>query len=136
MPIHTLEDEMYRIYDTTVAHSIGELALNRSPYHGTIRLIGFNRKNKEHLFVLKIALMVRDLYQVPVEVGCKWWEGIIINWNIRKGFRKVDIVAPFAPAGIWVPGFINKIKVEINNKFGCDIDLGHVYDTYYEGSCN
>lgn len=135
MPIHTLEDEMYRIYDTVVAKTL-EALINRSPYHDTIRLSGFDRKNQEHLFVLRMALMVRDLYQTPVELAIPWWDGVVINWKIRKRFNKVKIVNRFEPNSIWVPSLVGKIKSEIRSEHNICIHLDNVYEAYYEGSLN
>ena len=134
MPTENLEDELYRIYDVAVGKDISEL-MNRSPYHDSIRLRGFNRKDKEHLFVLRIALMVRDLYNIPVEVGTNWWDGFVINWKIRKSFDKIKIVKSDATNSIWVPCLVGKIKAEIKTEKGICLHLDNVYDTYYEGSC-
>jgi hypothetical protein len=130
MPTDTLTDELYHFYDTVVSKTLSEL-INRSPYHDTIRLMGFDRKNVEHLFILRMALMVRDLCQVPVEVGGNWWDGVVINWKIRKQFDKIKIVNPLAPNGIWTPSLVGKIKSETQ----C-YHLDSVYNAYYEGSCD
>ena len=134
MPTHTLEDELYHIYDAVIAKTLVTL-INRSPYHDTIRLAGFDRKNQEHLFILRVALMVRDLYQTPVELAIPWWDGIVINWKIRKGFKKIKIVNPFEPNHIWVPSLVGKIKAEIKSEHGICIYLDNIYNIYYEGSC-
>jgi hypothetical protein len=134
MPTHTLEDELYHLYDIVVGKTL-EALINRSPYHDTIRLSGFDRKNQEHLFVLRVALMVRDLYQTPVELAIPWWDGVVVNWKIRKGFNKVKIVNRLAPNNIWVPSLVGKVKAEIRNEYDICIYLDNIYRTYYEGSC-
>ena len=134
MPTHTLEDELYRIYDAVITKTMKEL-INRSPYHDTIRLSGFDRKNQEHLFILRVALMVRDLYGTPVELAIPWWDGVVVNWKTRKGFNKIKIVNRFAPSSIWTPSLVGKIKSEIRNEHDVCIHLDNIYNTYYEGSC-
>jgi hypothetical protein len=134
MPTHTLEDELYHLYDIVVGKTL-EALINRSPYHDTIRLSGFDRKNQEHLFILRIALMVRDLYQTPVELAIPWWDGVVINWKIRKGFKKIKIVNRFEPNSIWVPSLIGKIKAEMRSEHDICIHLDNIYNIYYEGSC-
>ena len=129
MPIATLEDELYHHYDRVVATTLNEL-INRSPYHDTIRLRGFDRKNKEHLFILRLALMARDMTETPVEICCKKWEGVIINWKIRKSFNKVAVIDPNSPSSIWVPSLIGKIK-SLTDCAHLDV----IYDAYYEGGC-
>ena len=132
--IESTQEKIYHVYDMAVAKTLSEL-MNRSPYHNTIRLSGFDRKNKEHLFILRAALMIRDLYQVPVEVAVGWWDGVVINWRIHRFFGKIKIVNRFAPNHIWVPSLIGKIKSEVKAETGVCLHLDDVYDEYYEGSC-
>lgn len=131
MPVHRVEDDLYRIYDAAVAETLGELSGRES-----IRLALFDRKNEEHLFILRVALMARDLYQVPVEICCGWWEGLILNWKLRKGFQRVKILKPYAPHGIWTPSLVAKIKYEIRKEYDICIHLDNIYRAYYEGSLN
>lgn len=135
MPFERVEDELYRIYDAAIAKTLVAL-IDRSPYHDTIRLAGFDRKNKEHLFVLRVALMARELYQTPVELAVPWWEGLFINWKIRKGFNKIKVVNRFEPNSIWVPSLVGKVKSEIRGEYGICIHLDNIYNNYYEGSCD
>ena len=134
MPTHTLEDEVYHLYDVAVSKALASF-INNSPYCDGVYLRGFNRKDKEHLFILRIALMYRDLTKTPVEVECNWLDKMIINWNIRKGFDKIKRFNPSTPGGYFVPELINKIKAEVNAEYNIYIHLDNVYDTYYEGSC-
>ena len=134
MPFELMEEELYRIYDATIAKTLVTL-INHSSHHDTIRLSGFDRKNQEHLFVLRVALMVRDFYQMPIELAIPWWDGVVINWKIRKGFNKVKIVNRFESNSIWVPSLIGKIKSEIRSEHDICIHLDNIYNIYYEGSC-
>ena len=127
-------DEEYHAYDLAVARTISVL-MDRSPYNKAIYLRGFNRKRKDHLFILRIALMVRDLTQVPVEIECSWWDSVVVNWKIRKGFKKIKRLDPWKPGGFWVSQIINKIECEVKEEVGFKIYLDEVYDAYYEGSC-
>ena len=129
MSFELMEDELYRIYDTAVAKTLETLS-----DYDAICLSGFDRKNQEHLFVLRVALMMRDLYQTPIEIGTNWWDGVVINWKIRKGFDRVKIVSPCAH-GIWVKNLIGKIKSEIKEESGICVHLDNIYRAYYEGSC-
>ena len=134
MPTHTLEDDVYHIYDTAVSKTLARL-MDRGPYCDTILLRGFNRKNKEHLFILRIALMLRDLTETEVEIECSWWDSVVINWNIHKGFHKVKRMKPGIPGGFWVPDLVEIIETEIKNEYDFIVNLGTVYNIYYEGSC-
>ena len=133
MPIE-LEDKMYHFYDLAVARTFKELT-NKSHYDSAIYLRGFDRGNKEHLFILRTALMVRDLNQIPVEIECSWWDAIVLNWKIRKNFNKIKRMDSNGPGGFWVTNLISKIKCELKEETGICFYLDDIYDTYYEGSC-
>lgn len=129
MPIHKIEDDMYHKYDIIVSEMLTEI-MNISSEKKVIRLLEFNRKDKNHLFVLRMALMARDLYQIPVEIDCSWWDRLTLNWKIRKNFKKIGKVPDFCFNGVWVPQVLDFVK----NKTNFVLDFSDVYDTYYEGS--
>ena len=54
-----------------------------------ICLLGFNRKNLEHLYLLRIALYARDVYGFPIEIDASKWEVFCLNRKLRKNFSKV-----------------------------------------------
>ena len=131
MPTHTLEDELYHLYDLVVGKSLNILI-----GYGVIRLTGFDRKNEEHLFVLRMALMARELYHIPVEVGANWWNGFLLNWKLRKTFEKVKIINPCDENSIYIPSLIGRIKSEMTQEHDFCVYLDNIYRTYYEGSCD
>lgn len=130
MSTENLENELYRTYDTVVGKILTELAS-----YDVIRLAGFDRKNKEHLLILRVALIVRDFYDTPIELGIPWWDGVVVNWKIHKSFERIKIINRFEPNHIWVPSLVKKIKSEIKAERDICVHLDDVYDTYYEGSC-
>ena len=131
MPTENLEDELYRTYDTVVGKILTELA-----NYDVIRLAGFDRKNKEHLLILRVALIVRDFYDSQIELGIPWWDGVVINWKIRKSFKRIKIVNRFELNYIWVPSLVGKIKSEVKAERDICVHLDDIYDTYYERSLN
>lgn len=131
MPIEKIEDELYRKYDIVVSEILAEI-INLSAEKKTIRLLEFNRKDKNHLLVLRMALMARDIYHFPVEVDCNWWDRLILNWKIRKKFKKINKVPDLCLNGVWVPHVLDLIKIKTNFVF----DFSDIYDLYYEGSLN
>ena len=135
MPTHELNDELYHLYDAAIAKTLENL-MQKSPKCNNIYLRGFDRKNKEHLFILRVAFMLRDLTQISIEIDCKRLDVFIINWKIRKHFDKVKRMNPYNPGGFYTPQLINKIKAEMKNTYGAHIYLDEVYDAYYEGSLN
>ena len=111
MPIHKIEDDMYHKYDLVVGEILAEI-VNLSTEKKIIRLLEFNRKDKNHLLVLRIALMARDIYQFPVEVDCNWWDRLVLNWKIRKKFKKINKAPDLCVNGVWVQHVLDLIKIK------------------------
>ena len=131
MPTEFLEDELYRKYDMVVSEILTRLFYSVDD-RNTIRLLGFKRNNKEHLLVLRIAIMLRDIYQTQIEIDGSWWDRFLINRKIKKPFGKVGAASNYSIDGIWVPDLLDTVHSFTNYTF----DFGNIYDAYYEGSCN
>lgn len=137
-------NELIREYDGLVGLTLLNIH-TISQEKGIIRLYHFDRKNKEHLFVLRMALTARDIYQFPVEVEASWFDIIRINKAIEKGFRKVKRYKPlkgynkeklYAHGGIAVPEILDFMRPDGIRRVGENFNFGDIYDLYYEGSCN
>lgn len=128
------EEEIYRHYDTviaTVLENLYELSMKEK----VIRLYRLDRKNLEHMCILRIALIARDLFEFPIEVDASWWDVICLNWQLRKNFNKVKWyklkMDGNDPKGINVLMLIDKFHDIIKNLFG-DFDFVDIYKAYYE----
>ena len=125
-------EEEYRHYDELIATTLENIY---EMSDGVIRLYRFDRKNKEHMCILRIALIARDLYQYPVEVDASWWEVMRLNHQLRKNFDKVKRfrvrLGKDAPKGINVPMLIDKFHIIGRQYFG-GADFKIVYEAYYE----
>lgn len=132
------EQEIYREYDEIIAKVLAEI-YQRSEKEGVIRLYRFNRKNLEHMCILRIALIARDLFHFPIEVDASWQDVFCLNWQLRKNFDKVKRyklkMNGNDSKGLNVLMLIDKyhsiIKYECN--FG-HFDFEDIYYTYYERS--
>lgn len=126
----TTED--YHNYDVAVGEILGKL-IEVSKSDNIVRLYGFNRKNKSHLFVLRIALMARNLAGCEVEVDCRLRDLWHINRKIKRNFgkvRKYKISSNWPyEKGIYVNNIIKHSQYSA-------FSLADVYEVYYEGSCN
>ena len=127
-------EEEYRNYDGMVATAL-ETIWELSSEDGVIRLYRFDRKNKEHMCILRIALMARDLYQYPVEVDASWWEVLCLNHQLRKNFDKVKRfrlkVGENDNKSVNVPMMIEGFRAIANEHFGC-VNFKEIYEAYYE----
>ena len=126
------EEETQRHYDELVATTLENIY---GMSDDVIRLYRFDRNNKEHMCILRIALMARDLFQLPIEVDASWWDVVCLNWKLRKNFDKVKRfkvkLGKEAPKGINVLMLIDKFHIISRDHFG-GADFRDVYEAYYE----
>lgn len=136
MPTEILKDEIYHKYDTVVSMTLAKIH-QFSKDTGVIRLFWFDRKNKEHLFFLRVALMARDIFNFPIVLqGISWFNLFYINRKLKKGFEKVTNKYPGETWGIAIPQMLDIIKREGRNNNIEDINFEDIYNAYYEGSLN
>jgi hypothetical protein len=128
------EQETYREYDEIIAMTLEEI-YQRSAKEGIIRLYRFNRKSLNHMCILRIALIARDIFQFPIEVDASWWDVFCLNWKLHKNFDKVKRYKLKMNVndsnGINAPMLIDKYQAICDTtcrKF-CFADI---YEAYYE----
>ena len=126
-------EEEYRHYDKLIATTLENIY--EMSKDGVIRLYCFNAKDKEHMCILRIALIARDLFQFPIEVDASWWDVVCLNWKLRKNFDKVKRfkvkLGKDAPKGINVLMLIDKFHTMSRDHFG-GVDFKDAYEAYYE----
>ena len=59
----------------------------------------FDWRDKEHLFILEAALMVRDIFGFPIYMdgACNFF---ITNWRIRKTHKPIKLLKKYEEEGI------------------------------------
>jgi hypothetical protein len=135
MEIKTIKaNDLFREYDGLVGLTMLNL-YTLSKDREKIRLINFNRKNPEHLYLLRVALMARDVYNKPVEVAGSWWDIFCLNWKIRKGFEKIKR-DEWGVFGIDTQEVLDFMRQDGINRLGESFTFADIYHQYYEGSLN
>lgn len=127
------KDEIYREYDQLIGLTMQEI-IKASKDEGVIRLLNFNPLNKGHIYLLRIALFVRDIYDMPIELDCDSWDVFRINWKIRKGFSKVKKARRFACKGVRSYALTEQIRNVGREKIAEHFLLEDIYNVYYKGS--
>ena len=127
------KDELYREYDQLISLTMLEI-IKASKDEGVIRLLNFNPTNKGHIYLLRIALFVRDIYDMPIELDCDSWDVFRINWKMRKGFSKVKKASRFACKGVRSVGLTEQIRYIGKERIGEHFLLEDIYNVYYKGS--
>ena len=128
------DEETYRHYDGMVATAL-ETIWELSSDDNVVRLYRFDRKNKEHMCILRIALIARDIFQFPIEVDASWWDIVCLNWQLHKNFDKIKRfrlkVGKNDNKGVNVPMMIDGFRAIANEHFGC-VNFKEIYEAYYE----
>ena len=127
------KDELYREYDQLIGLTMQEI-IKASKDEGVIRLLNFNPINKGHIYLLRIALFVRDIYDMPIELDCDSWDVFRINWKMRKGFSKVKKAHRFACKGVRSYALTEQIRNIGKERIGEHFLLEDIYNVYYKGS--
>lgn len=126
-------EEEYRHYDELIATTLENIY--EMSKDGVIRLYRFNAKNKEHMCILRIVLIARDIFQFPIEVEASWLDVVRLNWKLHKNFNKIKRfkakLGKDAPKGINVLMLIDKFHTISKHHFG-GVDFKDVYEAYYE----
>ena len=99
---------------------------------GTIIISNFDRKNKDHLFVIRVALMAKDVYGFPLKMRCGFWDWIILNWKMRK-------LSCFIPRDNYslpvvnIPKLLEFMYPPIKEYMGENFKFEYIYNQFYEG---
>jgi hypothetical protein len=126
------QSQKFREYDGLIGLTLHNL-VSLSYETQKIRLLGFDRKNKEHLFVLRVAYFARDLYHYPIEIDSSWWNTFCLNWKHRKGFNRVKRIDDGNYGVPTVDEILNKMRVDGIQRIGENFSFADIYEEYYEG---
>ena len=134
MTIAEANAEIYHQYDQIVGLTLRELVKHITP-EGELNLCWFDHNNVEHMYILRIALMARDLWQIKVTVDSTWLNWRRLNWKLRKGFDKVGRYSTDGVKGFSVSSFLGEIFAMAEEEVGIDdnFSFGDIYKLYYEG---
>lgn len=98
----------------------------------TIVISGIDRKNKDHLFMLRVALLAKDIYNFPLKMRIGLWDWIVLNWRMRKLSRRVPRELESGP-GVNVPELLEFMYPPIKSYMGEDFKFEHIYNQFYKG---
>lgn len=99
---------------------------------GTIIISDFDRKNKDHLFVIRVALMAKDVYGFPLKMHCGFWDWIILNWKMRKLSRFIPRDNVSLPV-VNITKLLEFMYPPIKEYMGENFKFEHIYNQFYKG---
>lgn len=131
--ILVLENEAkLREYDGLVGLTFNNLCAASNDQK--IVLLNFDRKSFEHLYLLRIALLVRDVTNYEIKVDCSWWDLFMLNRKIRKGFKKIK--RSKERSGIDTNWMLDLMRGDGQQRIDKNFTFADIYSQYYEGSLN
>ena len=95
-----------------------------------IVLSGIDRKNRDHLFVLRVALMAKDIYNFPLSLKIGFLDSLILNWKMRKLSRRIPRSKEISGA-IHVPELLEFMYIPIRQYLGERFEFGNIYSAFY-----
>lgn len=123
------KDELYNKYDEIINITMVNL-YSLSKEKGEIILSGIDRHNKDHLYVLRIALIAKDVYNFPLKIRTGFWNWLALNWRMRKLSRRVP-----RDKGEYNVVSVNKLLEfmypPIKDYMGHGFEFGDIYSEFY-----
>ena len=124
-------EELYNKYDEIINITMVNL-YTLSKDKGEIVLSDIDRNNRDHLFVLRVALMAKDIYNFPLKLRTSFWNWLVLNWRMRKLSRRIPRQKEMISA-INVPGLIEFMYAPIQAYMGENFKFEHIYNQFYKG---
>lgn len=133
MAIETLETENFHQYDIVVSETLTKIYL-ASYKKQAIHLFNFDKNNFEHLFLLRVAMLARDLFGFPIFIhGSSAWDIYRFNRKIKKKFLKVKRDNSSMVSGIAVPYLLEELYCETKTVYDFYPNFSAIYNSYYKG---
>ena len=95
-----------------------------------IVLSGLDRKNRDHLLILRVALMAKDIYNFPLSLKIGFWDSLILNWKMRKLSRRIPRAKESCDA-IYIPELLEFMYFPIRTYLGEHFEFAHIYNAFY-----
>lgn len=95
-----------------------------------IVLSNLDRKNRDHLLILRVALMAKDIYNFPLSLRIGFWDSLILNWRMRKLSRRIP--REKEPGGaISIPELLEFMYPPVKEYLGEHFEFSHIYNAFY-----
>ena len=122
-------EEVYNQYDEVINIIMVNL-YTLSKDSPRIVLKGLNRKNRDHLLILRVALLAKDIYNFPLSLEIGFWDSLILNWKMRKLSRRIPREKE-ANNAINIPELLEFMYPPIKEYLGENFTFSQVYNTFY-----
>ena len=126
-----MNDELFNKYDEAI-NSILVNLYTSSTRTNEIVLSNLDRKNKDHLLILRVALIGKDVFNRPLYLKTGFWNWFVLNWRMRKLTHRVPR-AKEPKMSIDVSELLEFMYPAFKEYIGEDFTFADIYDEYYKG---
>lgn len=127
-------EELFDKYDEIINITMVNL-YTLTKEKGEIIISDFDRNNRDHLFVIRVALMAKDIYGFPLKMRSSFWNWIVLNWKMRKLSRIIPRDNQTLPV-VNVEKLLEFMYPPIKEYMGKNFEFKHIYNQFYEGDLN
>ena len=122
-------EELFDKYDEIINITMVNL-YTLTKEKGEIIVSDFDRKNRDHLFVIRVALMAKDIYGFPLKMRCGFWDWIALNWKMRKLSRFIPRDNQTLPV-VNVEKLLEFMYPPIKEYMGENFKFEHIFNQFY-----
>ena len=125
------KDVLYDLYDQAInAVLVNIYTLTKN--NGQIILSDIDRKDKNHLLILRVALMAKDIYNFPLSIKTNFWQWAMLNWRMRKLTRIVPREKD-KETNVNIQELIDFMTPVLKQAIDEDFEFANIYEAFYEG---
>jgi hypothetical protein len=99
---------------------------------GQIILENIDRNNKDHLLILRVAMIAKDVYNFQLKLKTGFWNWVVLNWRMRKLSRFVRRERE-SDANVDAKALIEFMTPVLREAIEEDFCFGNIYDAFYKG---
>lgn len=122
-------EDLFNEYDKIVNIVMINL-YSLSKEKGKIILSELDKNNKDHLLILRVALMAKDIFNFPLSLNVSWWDSLIINWRARKLTHKIPRTKK-TEGCVSVKALLEYMYPSVKHELGENFKFAHIYNSFY-----
>ena len=124
------KDILYDKYDQAINATMVNL-YTLSKEKEEIILENIDRNNKNHLLILRVAMIAKDIYNFQLKLKTNFWNWIVLNWRMRKLSRFVHRERE-SDANVDVDALVNFMTPVLQKAIEEDFNFSDIYDAFYK----
>lgn len=122
-------NELFKQYDEIINVIMVNL-YSLSKEKGKIILSNLDKRNRDHLLILRVALIAKDVYNFPLFLNVKWWDSLVLNWRMRRLSRRVPRTKE-TEGRTNVVALLEFMYPPIKQHMGENFEFAHIYNSFY-----